>query len=217
MTCRVGLLGAGGQAREAADLIRGEGGTVAFSAVSERFVAPGLLSLDDAAAAFPSVPVLACLGAPRARRTLVEEWHGLFATVTSSRAWIAPSARLGPGVFVSPLAAVSSAVSVGRHALFNLHASVSHDTTVGDFATLSPGAHVGGGCVIGDGVFVGIGAIVRDGVNLAAGSVVGAGAVILHDTEPNGVYVGVPARLVRVADDWLDEIRRPDRPGGDSR
>jgi maltose O-acetyltransferase len=51
--------------------------------------------------------------------------------------------------------------------------------------------------VIQDGCWLGVNVVVLRGVRVAAGCVVGAGAVVTRDTEPDGVYVGVPARRVR--------------------
>jgi acetyltransferase-like isoleucine patch superfamily enzyme len=51
--------------------------------------------------------------------------------------------------------------------------------------------------VIGAGSWLGARVVVLPGVHVAPGCVVGAGAVVTRDTEPNGVYVGVPARRVR--------------------
>ena len=54
--------------------------------------------------------------------------------------------------------------------------------------------------------FLGLGAVVRDGVTVAERCLVGAGAVVTRDTEPNGVYTGVPAkRGPRLADE-LDNV-----------
>lgn len=50
---------------------------------------------------------------------------------------------------------------------------------------------------IGDGSWLGARATVLPGVRVAPGSVVAAGAVIFRDTEPGGVYAGVPARKLR--------------------
>lgn len=49
---------------------------------------------------------------------------------------------------------------------------------------------------IGNDVWLGSGAKVLKGVNIADGCVIGAGAVVTKDTEPYGIYVGVPARKV---------------------
>lgn len=53
---------------------------------------------------------------------------------------------------------------------------------------------------IGAGTWIGAGVIVLPGVNVAPGNVIGAGAVVAADTEPNAVYAGVPARLIRRLD-----------------
>lgn len=51
--------------------------------------------------------------------------------------------------------------------------------------------------VIEDDVWIGAGVRIRGGVRIARGGVIGAGAVVTRDTEPWGVYAGVPARLIR--------------------
>lgn len=51
--------------------------------------------------------------------------------------------------------------------------------------------------VIGDDVWIGFGAQILSGVSVAKGCVIGAGAVVTKSTEEYGVYVGVPARLIR--------------------
>lgn len=50
---------------------------------------------------------------------------------------------------------------------------------------------------IGDGSWIGAGAIIMPGVTIGPGCIIGAGAVVTKDCEANGVYAGVPARLVR--------------------
>ncbi|MGI3782238.1 MAG: acyltransferase [Janthinobacterium lividum] len=62
------------------------------------------------------------------------------------------------------------------------------------------GEDVQGPIVVEDGCWLGINVVVLRGVRVAAGCVVGAGAVVTKDTEPDGVYVGVPARRIRDLD-----------------
>lgn len=50
---------------------------------------------------------------------------------------------------------------------------------------------------IGSDVWIGTKAVIRDGVTVGHGCVIGAGAVVTKDTEPYGIYVGVPAKLKR--------------------
>jgi maltose O-acetyltransferase len=51
--------------------------------------------------------------------------------------------------------------------------------------------------IIGDGTWIGTGAIVLPGVTIGEGCIIGAGTVVTGDCEPDGMYVGVPARRVR--------------------
>lgn len=51
--------------------------------------------------------------------------------------------------------------------------------------------------VVEDGVWIGADVTVLQGVKIARGGVIAAGAVVTQSTEPNCLYAGVPARLVR--------------------
>ncbi len=52
-------------------------------------------------------------------------------------------------------------------------------------------------CSIGNDVWIGDEVTILGGVTIADGTVIGAGAVVTKDTVPYGVYVGVPARLIK--------------------
>lgn len=53
------------------------------------------------------------------------------------------------------------------------------------------------GIIIEDDVWLGAGVKVLDGVKISKGTVIGANAVVTKSTEPYGVYVGIPARLIK--------------------
>ena len=86
---------------------------------------------------------------------------------------------LGRNVFLS----TGVTLSTGDHRLG------SHEKRAGD--------DVQEPIVVEDGCWLGVNVVVLRGVRVAAGCVIGAGAVVTKDTEPDGVYVGVPARRVR--------------------
>ncbi|MCU1441450.1 MAG: hypothetical protein JWP85_2447 [Rhodoglobus sp.] len=203
-----GLLGAGGQSDETAEYALPD--LPAFRAVSPEFLDAGRTDLIDITTddlALRSVPVVAAIGAPGLKRDLVGAWGGTaYRTVISSAAWVSPSATIGAGCILAPHAAVSTRATLGNHVLINIGASVSHDAVIGDFVTVSPGSRIGGRARIGDGVFIGIGATVSSAVAIASGTVIGAGAVVVHDIAEPGVYIGVPARRLRVQEDWLRAI-----------
>lgn len=50
---------------------------------------------------------------------------------------------------------------------------------------------------VGDGCWIGARAIILPGTRVGSGCVIGAGAVVTKDCDPNGLYVGVPARRIR--------------------
>ena len=53
---------------------------------------------------------------------------------------------------------------------------------------------------IGDGCWLGASSLVLPGVEIASGCIIGAGAVVVRNTSPNGLYVGVPAKRVKDLD-----------------
>jgi sugar O-acyltransferase (sialic acid O-acetyltransferase NeuD family) len=204
---KFGLLGAGAQADEIEEFAKPD--IVAFRAVDASFVAmtAGAVDIGRTDARLLDTPVVAAVGAPGLRRDLVSAWRGTcFRSVVAEQAWLASGVRLGEGVMVAPHAAISIRASIGDHTLINLAATVSHDTVVGRYATVSPGVHIAGHCRIGDGVFLGIGASVIHGVRIASGSVIGAGAAVVSDILEPGLYVGVPARRVRLLKEWLHAV-----------
>lgn len=50
---------------------------------------------------------------------------------------------------------------------------------------------------IGNGCWIGAGVTILPGVKIMDGCVIGAGALVNRDCEPNGLYLGVPAKRVR--------------------
>lgn len=206
---RIGILGAGAQARELVSYL--EPGADLFWAVTrdcldirdDRQIDIERPSREDRQTA-----VVAGVGAPGLRRTLVEAWPGRkFIDVIAPASYVHPSCQIGQGCVISPGAVLSIDVVVGIHCQINIGATLSHDVTLGSFVTIGPGAHISGGVKLGDGVFVGAGAVVVNAAAVAPGVVIGAGAVVLSDvTTPNAVVVGTPAKILQVRKDWLDAI-----------
>lgn len=51
--------------------------------------------------------------------------------------------------------------------------------------------------IVEDGCWIGANAIIMPGVTISKGCVIGAGALVKESTEPNGLYVGCPAKRVK--------------------
>lgn len=207
MTKQIGLLGDGGQANEVQAYFSGE---VVFRAVSSEYVHGALVDIELPSDNERDLPVVAAVGAPLLKRKLVELWPGdKYETVIAPSAQIHASSTIGAGSIVAPSAVVTTDVKIGSQTLINVAATIQHDSVIGDYCTVGPGCHVGGKVRVGDGVFIGIGAILSNNVTVASGVVIAAGAVVPPHTDlnvENGVYIGVPARLVTTNKEWLNEI-----------
>lgn len=62
------------------------------------------------------------------------------------------------------------------------------------------GATLAGPITIGAGTWIGAGATILGGVTVGPGCVIAAGAVVVEDCDADGLYGGVPARLIRALD-----------------
>jgi maltose O-acetyltransferase len=93
-----------------------------------------------------------------------------------------------------------STITIGDHVVLASRVMLSGaGHHVGTHARRATGA-TSGPITIEAGCWIGAGAIILPGVSVAAGCIVGAGAVVTSSTEPDGVYVGVPARRLRTLD-----------------
>ena len=81
------------------------------------------------------------IGNMDARRRTVEALQkkgGEFLTLVHPSAYVAPSARLEPGVLVYPFACVSNNAHLQTATKLNYYASVGHDTQLGKYCLLAP-------------------------------------------------------------------------------
>jgi sugar O-acyltransferase (sialic acid O-acetyltransferase NeuD family) len=105
-----------------------------------------------------------------------------------------------PGVIIAPFAEIGANCSVRSGSI------ISHHVHIGDHCFIATGVTVSGNARIGERSVLGVACVIRDGVRVAPGSFIGAGAVVVADTQPNGFYVGVPARLQSTPADQLQEV-----------
>ena len=62
--------------------------------------------------------------------------------------------------------------------------------------------------VVGDDVYIGNNAIILPGVVIGSNVVIGAGAVVTKNIPDNSVAVGVPAKVIKSADDYLTKLKK---------
>jgi sugar O-acyltransferase (sialic acid O-acetyltransferase NeuD family) len=209
---QVVIIGAGGHAREVADILRDRSNQVGdlkpIGFVVEHN-APASLNYDLPILGdwswfngtnVSDFTVICAVGEPSLRKRLVErvsETGLTFAKAISPRAQIAPRVEIGDGVMIFPYTVISTNVSIGDHSIVNSGATISHDSKVGRFTTISPGVHVAGNVHIEEGCYLGIGANIIQRVNVKPWTVIGAGATVIHDLPEAVTAVGVPARPIK--------------------
>jgi maltose O-acetyltransferase len=108
-------------------------------------------------------------------------------------------------------------VAIGRNTFVNYgcffdsldRITVGNDCALGAQVTLLTSTHRMGGAArragdlvsrpiaIGDGCWLGARATVLPGVSVGRGCIIAAGALVVRDCEPNGLYAGVPAARIK--------------------
>lgn len=113
------------------------------------------------------------------------------------RAWLSPSAVVGPATVVMANASVQTACQLGAAVIINTNASVDHDCVLADGVHVSPGAHLAGNVTVGESTHIGIGASVIEGIRIGANCLIAAGAVVVQDVPDGQRVAGVPARPMK--------------------
>ena len=101
---------------------------------------------------------------------------------------IHPAAQIGPGFCLVH----SVGVVIGDRVRIGSYFSCFQNVTIGD------SSRGDGMPTIGDRVTASAGAKILGGISVGSGTTVGANAVLLRDTPPGSVAVGIPARIARV-------------------
>ncbi len=128
---------------------------------------------------------------------------------------MAPGARVGPMSHLRPGARLKSGATVGnfaevKNATLGENVQQHHFSYIGD-ATIGARTNVAAGVItsnfaldgkkyhteIGEDVFLGTGTMLRAPVTIGDGAVTGSGSVVTRDVPPDGVAVGMPARVIK--------------------
>lgn len=114
------------------------------------------------------------------------------------QSYVAPSAKVGAGVYIHRNAFVWTASEVKDYSILSPYAMISHHAKIGMGCLVSSKSIVGSYVKIGDYSMVGINAsIISKEIAIGEGVVIGASAMVNTDIPDNEVWIGVPAKRLK--------------------
>jgi sugar O-acyltransferase (sialic acid O-acetyltransferase NeuD family) len=125
----------------------------------------------------------------RAAKTAEAQAKGYaLASYVSTKATVLTQEPIGENAFILEDNTIQPFSKIGRNVTLWSGNHIGHHSVVGDHCFIASHVVISGGVKVGEFCFVGVNATVRDHVTIGAGCVIGAGALIMADTEPDGVY-----------------------------
>lgn len=85
---------------------------------------------------------------------------------------------------------------------------ITHDGGTLLFRDKVPDLEITKPITLGDKVYIGNNAILLPGVTVGSYVVIGAGAIVTKDIPSNSVVAGVPAKVIRKADQYFDKLQK---------
>lgn len=117
-----------------------------------------------------------------------------FISYVSSRASTWGNVSIGENCMVYENATLQPFSKIANNSIIRSSVHISHHVQVEEHCFISAGTCIGGSSLIGKSSFLGLSSTVRDNLKIAEKTFVAAGSVVVNNTEPNGLYLGVPAK-----------------------
>jgi len=106
--------------------------------------------------------------------------------------------RIGKGNVIVRGCSFSVDVTLGDFNQMNSLSALAHDVSVGSFNVFMPLTRISGSVSIGDHNFFGINAIVLQNIKIGANTRIGANSVVMRHTKDHYLYLGNPARKMKL-------------------
>ncbi|ANZ36981.1 acetyltransferase [Lentzea guizhouensis] len=130
-----------------------------------------------------------------------------YGTVVHPMASVAPGVEVGNGSILLAFTAITAPQRIGGHVVLMPQCTVTHDDQVSDYVTFAAGVALAGNVTVGEATYLGSGCLVREGLTIGEHAVIGMGSVVLDNVPAYEVWVGNPARRLRVLQQSKDFTR----------
>lgn len=103
--------------------------------------------------------------------------------------------EIGDNCFIFENQTIQPLVKIGNNVTMWSGNHIGHEAAIGDHCFITSHVVISGHVVIEPYCFLGVNCTIRDGIRIRAKCVIGAGATVVKDTDPGGVYIGQAAKL----------------------
>lgn len=133
------------------------------------------------------------------REKLYERFSPLipFPNIIHQSAYIDNSCSLGFGNIILPGCIIDKDCTLGNNNFFNPGCIVAHDNKIGNHNFFGPGVRFSGFIKTQNKSFFGTATCVVDNIEICSEVKTGAGSVIVHSIDNPGIYIGVPAKIMK--------------------
>ncbi|MFC1546049.1 acetyltransferase [Pseudomonadota bacterium] len=128
------------------------------------------------------------------------------ASYVSSQATVLNGGKIGENCFILEDNTIQPFVTIGDNITLWSGNHIGHHSVIRDHCFIASHVVISGGVEIGESCFIGVNATLRDHIKIGEKCVIGAGALILSDTDPEGLYVGNETERSRVPSTRLKSI-----------
>ena len=118
---------------------------------------------------------------------LLKKLNFVLPVITSSRAYVSKSAKVGKGTIIMHGAIINTNATIGENCIINNQALIEHDAVIGDHCHISTSSVINGEVSVGDESFIGSGSVTKHCISIGNNCVVGAGSIIKGDVRSNQV------------------------------
>lgn len=122
----------------------------------------------------------------------------------SSRCSFLTDHPVGDNCFILEDNTIQPFVKIGNNVTLWSGNHIGHDATIEDHCFLASHIVVSGYVRISNNCFIGVNATLRNSITIAPETLIGAGAVIMKDTVPKGVYLPPRAELFSKTSDQIE-------------